>query len=111
MPTTQNIPSAKLPVAVKASIAAEADPNRPVIVLAATGVDTVIGFTYLRDARYLDDTVRSALHAALLDRDAWPLIRAELPGIGADFYRHARERLLIVEVDLTEDTIRATVFA
>jgi aminopeptidase len=35
-----------------------------------------------------------ALHAALLERDAWPLIRAELPGIGADFYRHARDRHL-----------------
>jgi aminopeptidase len=36
----------------------------------------------------------TALHAALLDRDAWPLIRMAPPGLQADFYRHARERHL-----------------
>jgi aminopeptidase len=33
-----------------------------------------------------------ALHAAVLERDAWPYVRLEPPGLGADFYRHARER-------------------
>lgn len=33
-----------------------------------------------------------AVHGAILDRDAWPLVRLEPPGLGADFYRHARER-------------------
>ena len=40
-----------------------------------------------------------ALQAAILDRDAWPLLRAELPGQGRVFYEHARERHL----DLVDD--------
>jgi hypothetical protein len=71
--------------AVKSSIAAEADPNRPISVLAATGVDTVINFTYLRDSHYLDDTVRSALHRALLDPDTG-LFGVNVVGIGQVFY-------------------------
>jgi aminopeptidase len=35
-----------------------------------------------------------ALHAAILTRDAWPLLRAELPGVEEDFYALARERHL-----------------
>jgi leucyl aminopeptidase (aminopeptidase T) len=35
-----------------------------------------------------------ALHAAVLERDAWPLIRITPDGIGEAFYRHARERHL-----------------
>jgi aminopeptidase len=30
-----------------------------------------------------------ALHAAVLGRGAWPLVRSAIPGLGADFYRHA----------------------
>ncbi len=40
----------------------------------------------------LAEDLALALHRALLDRDAWPLIRLEPPGLGAEFYRHARER-------------------
>jgi aminopeptidase len=32
-----------------------------------------------------------ALHRALLQREAWPLLRVELPGIEQDFYAHARD--------------------
>ena len=32
-----------------------------------------------------------ALHAAILERDAWPLLRAELPGVEEDFYALARD--------------------
>ena len=35
-----------------------------------------------------------AIHAALLDRGAWPLMRIALPELGADFYEHARDRHL-----------------
>ncbi len=31
---------------------------------------------------------------AILERDAWPLLRVELPGATAEFYRHARDRQL-----------------
>jgi aminopeptidase len=40
----------------------------------------------------LADDLALALHRALLDRDAWPLVRLEPPGLGAEFYRHARTR-------------------
>jgi aminopeptidase len=40
-----------------------------------------------------------ALQAAILDRDAWPLLRVELPGQGRVFYEHAQERHL----DLVDD--------
>ncbi|MGA9858401.1 MAG: aminopeptidase [Solirubrobacteraceae bacterium] len=33
-----------------------------------------------------------ALHAAILKRDAWPLMRLEPAGTGGDFYRHAGAR-------------------
>ena len=71
--------------AVQAAIATEADPNRPVSVLAATGVDTVISLIYLRDNRYLDDAVRGALQAALLDPDTG-LFGVNVVGIGQVFY-------------------------
>ncbi len=34
------------------------------------------------------------LQRAILQRDGWPLVRLELPGQGAGFYAHARERHL-----------------
>jgi len=35
-----------------------------------------------------------ALHAAILEREAWPLLRAELPELEADFYALARDAQL-----------------
>jgi aminopeptidase len=35
-----------------------------------------------------------ALHRALLEREAWPLLRVELPGVEEDFYALARDRHL-----------------
>jgi len=35
-----------------------------------------------------------ALHRAILNRDAWPLLRLSPPGVLEDFYAHARERHL-----------------
>ncbi|MFL5862159.1 MAG: aminopeptidase, partial [Solirubrobacteraceae bacterium] len=34
----------------------------------------------------------SALHRAVLQRDAWPFVSLEPPGLAADLYRHGRER-------------------
>ena len=34
------------------------------------------------------------LQSAILERDAWPLLRVELPGQTPAFYEHARERHL-----------------
>jgi aminopeptidase len=36
----------------------------------------------------------SALHRALLEREAWPLVRVAPPGLASDFYRYASERHL-----------------
>ncbi len=52
----------------------------------------------------LAEPLLRALHAAVLDRDAWPSLRVALPTQGADFYRHAGPRHLdgIAPVDLAE---------
>jgi aminopeptidase len=53
------------------------------------------------------------LHAAVLDRDAWPHVRAELPELDAGFYRHARARHLdgfapldLVEIESVDSVLR-----
>ena len=69
----------------QAAIAAAADPNRPVRILAATALNTVIGFTYVRDPRRQDDAVRNGLHAALLDPDHG-LLGLNVIGIGQAIY-------------------------
>ena len=71
--------------AVRAAIASAADPNRPVNVQPAIGIDTVVRLTYVRDARYLDDVVAPALHAALLDPDTG-LFGINRIGIGEAIY-------------------------
>jgi aminopeptidase len=38
--------------------------------------------------------VARALHRAVLERDAWPIVRITAPSLGADFYRYATERHL-----------------
>jgi aminopeptidase len=40
----------------------------------------------------LAEPLAVALHAAILDRDAWPYVRLTPPGLGADFYRHGGHR-------------------
>jgi aminopeptidase len=40
----------------------------------------------------LAEPLAQALHRAILDRDAWPYVRLEPPGLGAEFYRHAGDR-------------------
>ena len=45
-----------------------------------------------------------ALHRALLERDAWPLLRLSPGGLEADFYRHARDLQLddVAPIQLAE---------
>jgi predicted phage baseplate assembly protein len=71
--------------AAKAAIAADSDPNRPVVVNLATSVVAFLSFTYLRDPRYQDSTVQAALHSALLDPDHG-LFGANVVQIGQAFY-------------------------
>jgi aminopeptidase len=53
------------------------------------------------------------LYAAILDRDAWPVMRTSLPGLDADFYRHARARHLdgfapleLAEIEAIDSVVR-----
>ena len=46
----------------------------------------------LVESTTLAEPLGVALHAAILDRDAWPFIRLAPPELGGDFYRHARQR-------------------
>jgi aminopeptidase len=50
------------------------------------------------------EPVTTALHAAILDRDAWPILRVNPAAVGAQFYRHARDRHLdaFAPVELAE---------
>jgi aminopeptidase len=54
-----------------------------------------------------------ALHAELLQRDAWPLLRISPPQLASDFHRHAHERHLdsfpaveLAEVQLADAVVR-----
>jgi hypothetical protein len=71
--------------AVQAILAGEADPNRPISVLAASGVDTTISLTCVRDPRFLDTAVQAAVRAALIDPDTG-LFGANAVGIGQAFF-------------------------
>jgi aminopeptidase len=54
----------------------------------AAGQQVLVGGTTLAQA-----PVR-AVHRALLERGAWPLLRLSPPGVAADFYRHAGDAQL-----------------
>jgi aminopeptidase len=57
-------------------------------------LDVQAGWQVLVRSTTLAAPLLRALHAALLERDAWPLLRTELPGIDADFYVRAHDRHL-----------------
>jgi aminopeptidase len=59
----------------------------------------------------LAERLTLALHRALLDRDAWPLLRLALDQLNEDFYRHARERHLdsFAPLELAETEAAAAV--
>ena len=55
-------------------------------------LDVQPGARVLVESTTLAEPLAVALHAAILDRDAWPHVRLMPPGLGGDFYRRARER-------------------
>jgi aminopeptidase len=55
---------------------------------AETGQQVLVSTTTLAQEPVL------ALHRALLERGAWPLVRLSPPGLAEDFYRHARPALI-----------------
>jgi aminopeptidase len=52
------------------------------------------GQQVLINATTLAEPLVSALHNALLEREAWPLVRLSPPSLMVGFYRHARDRQL-----------------
>lgn len=72
----------------------EADTERFAALLCDYCLEVQAGWQVLVRSTTLAAPLLRALHAALLERDAWPLLRAELPGLDADFYALARDRQL-----------------
>jgi aminopeptidase len=72
----------------------DADTERFAALLTDYCLDVQPGWQVLVRSTTLAAPLLRALHAAILDRDAWPLLRAELPGVDEDFYALARDRHL-----------------
>jgi aminopeptidase len=53
-------------------------------------LDVQPGHQVLIASTSLAEPLLVALHRAVLEREAWPLVRESPPGLVADFYRHAR---------------------
>jgi aminopeptidase len=79
------------------------DPARFADLLAAYCLDVQPGQTVLVRSTTLAAPLLLELQRAILERDAWPLLRVEVPGATRGFYAHARDRHLDeaprVEVD------------
>jgi aminopeptidase len=67
----------------------------------------------LIDSTTLAQEPAAALHRAVLERGAWPLLRLDPPGLDVGFYRHARDEQLdavapiqLAEINAVDATIR-----
>src|SRR3954449_5170358 len=88
------------------------DPRAFADLLAGYCLDVKAGQQVLVRSTTLAAPLLLELQRAILERDAWPLVRVELPGQGRAFYDHARDRHLddLPELALTEARkIHATV--
>jgi aminopeptidase len=72
----------------------DADTERFAALLADYCLDVQPGQQVLVRSTTLAAPLLRALHAAILERDAWPLLRPELPGVEEDFYALALDRHL-----------------
>jgi len=72
----------------------EADTERFAALLTGYCLDVQPGQQVLVRSTTLAAPLLRALHAAILARDAWPLLRPELAGVEEDFHALARERHL-----------------
>jgi aminopeptidase len=70
------------------------DPEAFAALLCDWCLEVAPGQQVLVHSTTLAEPLLSALHAAILDRDAWPYLRVALPATEAGFYQHARERHL-----------------
>ncbi|MGN6188653.1 MAG: aminopeptidase [Conexibacter sp.] len=72
----------------------DADTERFAALLTEYCLDVQPGQQVLVRSTTLAAPLLRALHAAVLARDAWPLLRVELPGVEEDFHALARDRHL-----------------
>jgi aminopeptidase len=71
-----------------------ADPTRCAALLCDWCLEVAPGQQVLVSSTSLAEPLLDALHAAILDHDAWPIMRMSSPAWGPDFYAHARPRHL-----------------
>ena len=70
------------------------DPGRFAALLCDWCLEVAPGQSVLVSSTSLAEPLLDALHAALLDREAWPVMDMRSPAWGPGFYAHARERHL-----------------
>ena len=79
----------------------ELDPKAFADLLSGYCLDVQAGETVLVRSTSLAAPLLLELQRSVLDREAWPLLRVELPGQTRAFYEHARDRHLDDYPDLT----------
>jgi aminopeptidase len=67
------------------------DPDAFAVLVADWCLEVQPGQQILIDTTTLATDAALALHRAVLEREAWPLLRLSPAGLEADFYRHARD--------------------
>jgi aminopeptidase len=89
------------------------DPHRFAALLCEWCLEVEAGQQVLVSTSTLAEPLVRALHRALLERGAWPLLRLAPPSLEADFYRHARDAQLdghppveLAEVESVQATLR-----
>ena len=70
------------------------DPERFASLLCDWCLEVASGQVILVNSTRLAEPLLDALHTAILDRDAWPVMEMESPAWGAGFYAHAHDRHL-----------------
>jgi aminopeptidase len=70
------------------------DPRRFAALLCDWCLEVTPGQQVLVSSTSLAEPLLDALYAAILDRDAWPIMQMHSPAWGPAFYAHARERHL-----------------
>jgi aminopeptidase len=80
------------------------DPDAFALLIAEWCLDVQPGQQILIETTTLAQEAAVALHRAVLERGAWPLLRLSPPGLEADFHRHAREQQLdaVASIELAE---------
>jgi aminopeptidase len=80
------------------------DPDAFAVLVAEWCIDVQPGQQILISTTTLAEEAAVALHRAVLERGAWPLLRLTPGGLDADFYRHARDQHLdgIAPIELSE---------